>query len=347
MNLYHKVLEMTVADMTIRERYEELEKEILSEHAALSCDTLGREKFEPSCEIRTEYQRDRDRILHSKSFRRLKHKTQVFISPKGDHYRTRLTHTLEVSQISRTVARALRLNEDLTEAIALGHDVGHTPFGHAGESALNKLCPSGFRHYEQGVRVLSKLEKNGKGLNLTKEVLNGIKCHTKGEESMTAEGRTVRLCDRIAYVNHDIEDALRAGILVEDKIPKDFIEAFGSKFSERINTMVTSVILNSEGKNIKMSEELSKKFDDMHELMYREVYLNKQSFSEDQKVPFVINSLYEHFVNNFEDMPDYIQEISKKEGIETAVCDYIAGMTDQFAISVFKEIFIPKSTMVF
>lgn len=333
--------------MNIREKYEELEKSFLSEHAAFSGETLGRAKFEPLCEIRTEYQRDRDRILHSKSFRRLKHKTQVFISPKGDHYRTRLTHTLEVSQVSRTVARALRLNEDLTEAIALGHDVGHTPFGHAGESALNELCPSGFRHYDQGVRVLSNLEKDGNGLNLTKEVLNGIKCHTKGEESMTAEGRVVRLCDRIAYVNHDIEDALRAGILNNEKIPREFVEAFGNRFSERINTMVTSVILNSEGKNIKMSDELSEKFDDMHSFMYREVYLNKRSFSEDQKVPFVINSLYEHFVKNVEELPAYIQKISQNEGVETAVCDYIAGMTDQFATSVFKEIFIPKSTMVF
>lgn len=333
--------------MTIREKYEEFEKSFLSEHAAFSCDTLGRAKFEPLCEIRTEYQRDRDRILHSKSFRRLKHKTQVFISPKGDHYRTRLTHTLEVAQISRTVARALRLNEDLTEAISLGHDVGHTPFGHAGESALNELCPSGFRHYDQGVRVLSNLEKNGKGLNLTKEVLDGIKCHTKGAESMTAEGRVVRLCDRIAYVNHDIEDALRAGILNNDKIPKEFVEVFGNKFSERINTMVTSVILNSRSKNIQMSDEHAEKFDDMHRFMYKEVYLNKRSFSEDQKVPFVINSLYEHFVKNFGELPIYIQKISQKEGIETAVCDYIAGMTDQFAISVFKEIFIPKSTMVF
>ncbi len=347
MNLYYKVLTMVVTNMNIREKYEELEKNFLSEHAALSCNTLGREIFEPLCEIRTEYQRDRDRILHSKSFRRLKHKTQVFISPKGDHYRTRLTHTLEVSQISRTVARALRLNEDLTEAIALGHDVGHTPFGHAGEGALNELCPNGFRHYDQGVRVLSRLEKDGKGLNLTKEVLNGIKCHTKGEESITAEGRIVRLCDRIAYVNHDIEDALRAGILNDNKIPKEFVESFGNRFSERINTMVTSVILNSDGKNIKMSEELSKKFDDMHSFMYREVYLNKQSFSEDQKVPFVINSLYEHFIKNIEEMPVYIQKISEKEGIETAVCDYIAGMTDQFATLVFKEIFIPKSTIIF
>ncbi|MGN1044186.1 MAG: deoxyguanosinetriphosphate triphosphohydrolase [Acutalibacteraceae bacterium] len=333
--------------MTIREKYEKFEKSFLSEHAAFSCDTLGRAKFEPLCEIRTEYQRDRDRILHSKSFRRLKHKTQVFISPKGDHYRTRLTHTLEVAQISRTVARALRLNEDLTEAISLGHDVGHTPFGHAGESALNELCPSGFRHYDQGVRVLSNLEKNGKGLNLTKEVLDGIKCHTKGTEAATAEGRVVRLCDRIAYVNHDIEDALRAGILNNDKIPKEFVEVFGNRFSERINTMVTSVILNSDKKDIRMSGKLAEKFDDMHRFMYKEVYLNKRSFSEDQKVPFVINSLYEHFVKNFEELPIYIQKISQKEGIETAVCDYIAGMTDQFAISVFKEIFIPKSTMVF
>ena len=238
--------------MNIREQTENLELSTLSEFASFSKYTKGRKVFEEPCEIRTEYQRDRDRIVHSKSFRRLKHKTQVFISPKGDHYRTRLTHTLEVSQISRTVARALKLNEDLTEAIALAHDLGHTPFGHAGESALNDIHKGGFKHYIHGVRVLSKLEKDGEGLNLTEEVLNGVLCHTKGEESFTTEGKLIRICDKIAYINHDIEDSIRAGILSIEKIPSKFLEAFGHKYSERINTMVMSLVKNSFDDKITM-----------------------------------------------------------------------------------------------
>ncbi len=333
--------------MNIRMQTEAEEFNRLSRFASFSAKTLGREKFEEPCEIRTEYQRDRDRIVHSKAFRRLKHKTQVFISPIGDHYRTRLTHTLEVAQISRTVARALKLNEDLTEAIALGHDLGHTPFGHAGEAALNSLCPTGFKHYLQSVRILSKLEKDGMGLNVTKEVLNGVKCHTKGEQAFTAEGRIVRICDKIAYINHDLEDAFRAGVLTPDQVPEVFIEALGDRFSKRINAMVVSVIENSEGKNIKMSLEMTQIFEDIHSFMYKEIYLNKQSFSEDQKVPFVIDALYDHFKNNPKKMPEYIQTIAKTENVENAVCDYIAGMTDQFAIGMFKEIFIPKSVLSF
>lgn len=333
--------------MCIREEIEELELKTLCKDAAFSKNTLGRKSSEKPCEIRTEFQRDRDRIIHSKSFRRLKHKTQVFISPKGDHYRTRLTHTLEVSQIARTVARALKYNEDLTEAIALGHDVGHTPFGHAGESALNDLCPYGFKHYEQGIRVFSVLEKEGKGLNLTEEVLNGIVCHTKGEEAFTAEGRIVRICDRVAYVNHDIEDAIRAGVLDPEKIPKRFIEIFGNRFSERIDTMVKSIIENSDGKNIKMSDELTSVFSGIHDFMYSEVYLNKDSYSQDQKVPFIIGLLYKHYKTYPNKMPEYIQKIAREDSPERAVCDYIAGMTDQYAINVFKEIFIPKSIISF
>lgn len=333
--------------MCIREEIEELESKTLCKDAAFSKNTLGRKISEKPCEIRTEFQRDRDRIIHSKSFRRLKHKTQVFISPKGDHYRTRLTHTLEVSQIARTVARALKYNEDLTEAIALGHDVGHTPFGHAGESALNELCPYGFKHYEQGIRVFSVLEKEGKGLNLTEEVLNGIACHTKGEEAFTAEGRIVRLCDRVAYVNHDIEDATRAGVLNPNKIPKTFIEIFGDRFSKRINTMVKSIIENSVGKTIKMSDELMSAFSGIHDFMYSEVYLNKDSYSQDQKVPFIIGLLYKHYKTHPSKMPGYIQKIARDDSLERAVCDYIAGMTDQYAVNVFKEIFIPKSIISF
>ena len=233
----------------IRQTIEERELEILCDYASFSSKTLGRKVYEEPCTVRTEYQRDRDRILHSKSFRRLKHKTQVFISPLGDHYRTRLTHTLEVSQISRTVARALRLNEDLTEAIALGHDLGHTPFGHAGEKALNELNPGGFHHYEQSVRVLDTLEKDGKGLNLTKEVLDGILHHTRGDEAFTAEGRLVRICDKIAYINHDIEDAVRAGILDIKSLPENFTRLAGERYSSRINSMVLSLIENSSDGN--------------------------------------------------------------------------------------------------
>lgn len=333
--------------MSIREEIEELEAKTLCKDAALSKNTLGRKVSERPCEIRTEFQRDRDRIIHSKSFRRLKHKTQVFISPKGDHYRTRLTHTLEVSQIARTVARALKYNEDLTEAIALGHDVGHTPFGHAGESALNDLCPYGFKHYEQGIRVFSVLEKEGKGLNLTEEVLNGVVCHTKGEEAFTAEGRIVRLCDRVAYVNHDIEDAIRAGVLDPKNIPQKFIEIFGNRFSERIDTMVKSIIENSTGKTIKMSDELTSVFSGIHDFMYSEVYLSKDSFSQEQKVPFIIGLLYKHYKTYPNKMPDYIQKIAREDSLERAVCDYIAGMTDDYAVNVFKEIFIPKSIISF
>ena len=338
---------MSCVTMNIREEMEQRESDVLSKYASLSKNSKGRKVFEQPCEIRTEYQRDRDRIIHSKSFRRLKHKTQVFISPRGDHYRTRLTHTLEVAQISRTVARALKLNEDLTEAIALSHDLGHTPFGHAGESALNDLCPSGFKHYEQGLRVLSKLEKDGQGLNLTEEVLNGVLCHTKGEQAFTAEGRVVRICDRVAYVNHDIEDAMRAGILNANKIPPEFINALGNRYSERINTMVMSLVENSFEGNIKMSDELEKIFTEIHSFMYTEVYLNKKSFSEEEKVPFIIEPLYNYFKNNCEKMPKYLQIIASEEGAGRAAADYIAGMSDQFAINIFKDLFIPRSSKVF
>ena len=313
---------------SIRKRLENLEHMSLCQYATFS-----------------DFQRDRDRIIHSKAFRRLKHKTQVFISPRGDHYRTRLTHTLEVSQISRTVARALRLNEDLTEAIALGHDLGHTPFGHAGESALNELCSGGFKHFEQSVRVVSILEKEGNGLNLTYEVIDGILKHTRGPEAETPEGRIVRICDKIAYINHDIEDAIRARALSE--IPSEFIEIFGNDFSSRVNSMVTSIIENSSGGVIKMGEEIQKEFCKIHKFMYDEVYLKKVSFSEECKVPFVISSLYKHFINHYNQMPEYLQKIAKNESLERAVCDYIAGMTDQFAVSVFKDVFIPKSLAIF
>ena len=333
--------------MNIREQTENLELSTLSKFAAFSKYTRGRKNPEEPCEIRTEYQRDRDRIVHSKAFRRLKHKTQVFISPKGDHYRTRLTHTLEVSQISRTVARALKLNEDLTEAMALAHDLGHTPFGHAGESALNSIHKGGFKHYIHGVRVLSRIEKEGKGLNLTEEVLNGVLCHTKGEEAFTVEGKIIRTCDKIAYINHDIEDSIRAGILSIEKIPSKFLEAFGHRYSERINTMVMSLVKNSFDDKITMSEEMISLFEEFHSFMYVNVYLNKQSVSEDHKVPFIIEALYKHFIENVKEIPEFLQTIAEEEGAERAVCDYIAGMSDQFASEMFKKIFIPKTITIF
>ena len=331
----------------IRKFTEELELKNLSPYATFSSKTLGRKIPEDFCDIRTEFQRDRDRILHSKSFRRLKHKTQVFISPIGDHYRTRLTHTLEVAQIARTVARALRLNEDLTEAISLGHDLGHSPFGHAGESMLNKLCPTGFKHYEQSVRIAEYLEHDGIGLNLTKEVLNGILCHTCGEEAFTPEGRLVRICDKIAYINHDIEDSIRAGILSSSSIPNNLIQNLGDNFSSRINTLVISLIQNSKNNTITLGDSINNIFNQIHDFMYKNVYLNKQSFSEEHKVPFVIESLYNYFKHNFDKIPDYLQQISLKDGKDKVICDYISGMTDDFAINLFKEIFLPRASKVY
>ena len=231
--------------MTARQRQEEVEKMVLSPRAALSSCSDGREREEEPCAYRTDFQRDRDRILHCKAFRRLKHKTQVFLSPEGDHYRTRLTHTLEVSQIARTIARALRLNEDLTEAISLGHDLGHTPFGHAGERALDAVMEDGFRHYEQSVRVVERLENDGRGLNLTAEVRDGIRCHTRGTPAKTLEGRIVRLADRVAYINHDIDDAVRAGVLKETDVPADIREILGDRRTTRIDTLVSSIVENS------------------------------------------------------------------------------------------------------
>lgn len=329
--------------MTIREYTEKLEKEHLSPFASLSANTRGRHRSEPDCSIRTAYQRDRDRIIHSKAFRRLKHKTQVFISPEGDHYRTRLTHTLEVSQIARTIARSLRLNEDLAEAISLGHDLGHTPFGHAGESALNDLSPHGFRHYEQSVRVVDKLEKSGKGLNLTYEVRNGIMCHTTGTQSKTLEGRVVRIADRIAYINHDIEDAIRAGVITENDIPEHISKTFGYTSSDRIDFLVNSLIKNSCDDILRFDPVVSDMFDELHSLMYDMVYLSPYAKIEEAKVPMLISMLYTYYKDNYKKMPDDIQNVAHCEGIDRAVCDYIAGMSDDFVVQTFNDIFVPKS----
>lgn len=328
--------------MNVREITENNERLILSDRAALCSLSKGRRQEEKKCDLRTDFQRDRDRIIHSKAFRRLKHKTQVFLSPESDHYRTRLTHTLEVSQIARTAARALRLNEDLTEAIALGHDLGHTPFGHAGERAINDLASFGFAHYEQSVRVCEKLEKNGKGLNLTFEVLDGILRHTKGEWAETLEGKIVRMSDRIAYINHDIDDAVRAGVISAEELPKDITEALGKTKSERINTLVTSVVANSDN-DIKMDAETQKYYDKLHEFLFEAVYKNPVAKSEETKVLGIVEGLFKYFLKYPEKMTPEYMAICENEGVERAVADYIAGMTDHYAITVYSNIYIPKA----
>lgn len=326
----------------IRQRIEKTEHLILSPVAAFSDKSKGRKRAEEKSDIRTDFQRDRDRIIHSKAFRRLKHKTQVFLSPESDHYRTRLTHTLEVSQIARTISRAMQLNEDLTEAIALGHDLGHTPFGHAGERALNSLAPFEFTHYAQSVRVCEVLEKEGRGLNLTFEVLDGIMCHTRGEEASTLEGRVVRIADRIAYINHDIDDAIRGGIIKYDDIPGDIRECLGNTRSKRINTLVMSVINNSTD-TIKMDEKTADCFERLHEFLFEAVYRNPKAKFEESKVYGFIGGLYDYYINNGDKLPLEYRNIWETEGIERAVVDYIAGMTDHFATVTYQKIYIPGS----
>lgn len=326
----------------IRQAFEDNEEKFLSGSAALAKTSLGRTKSEPECEIRTCFQRDRDRIIHSQSFRRLKHKTQVFLAPSGDHYRTRLTHTLEVAQIARTIARALRLNEDLTEAIALGHDLGHTPFGHAGERALAKLSPNGFKHYEQSVRMVDFIEKDGEGLNLTQEVRNGILCHTAGEDAFTLEGQIIRIADKIAYINHDIDDAIRAGVLMEEDIPLSLRMALGMNKSERINNMVFNVIENSNDKKILMSEDFWYYFNELHQFMFAAVYTNPICKSEETKAVAMLEKIYEHYVKCSEEMPGIYKKIAENEGVERAVCDYIAGMSDNYSLKIFNQLYVPK-----
>lgn len=328
--------------MNIRQRTEQQESEFLSAAAVLSKNTKGRLAEEPPCDIRTEFQRDRDRIIHSKAFRRLKHKTQVFLAPEGDHYRTRLTHTLEVSQIARTIARALRLNEDLTEAIALGHDLGHTPFGHAGERALDEISSIGFTHYEQSVRVVDVLEKNGKGLNLTFEVRDGIRCHTKGEEAKTLEGRIIRIADKIAYMNHDIDDSIRAGVLCEEDIPDTIRDNLGKSKTQRIDCMVRDVIENSTDTDIKMSAGVYSLFTQLHEFMFESVYRNPVAKSEEGKAQDLVKKLFIYFRDFPEQLPQEYKYILENEGAERASLDYIAGMSDKYAISVYGDLFIPK-----
>ena len=329
--------------LSIREETQRIERETLSPYAALSENTRGRARETAACAIRTPYQRDRDRVIHCKAFRRLKHKTQVFLSPEGDHYRTRLTHTLEVSQIARTIARALRLNEDLTEAVALGHDLGHTPFGHAGERALNTLMPGGFRHSEQSVRVVERLENDGRGLNLTFEVRDGIRCHTAGREAVTMEGRIIRWADKIAYMNHDIDDAIRAGVIREADIPRDITAVLGDTKNKRITTMVTSLIENSPAGVVGMDADVLAAYEALHVYMYESVYLNDYAKREEKKVPHLIESLFRYYVRHPDRLPESMRDIAEADGREQAACDYIAGMTDRFAVDLYSNLFIPKA----
>jgi len=326
----------------IREITEDIELKILSPYAFKSINSKGRMREEEKCDIRTEFQRDRDRIIHSKAFRRLKHKTQVFISPEGDHYRTRLTHTLEVSQIARTIARGLRLNEDLTEAIALGHDLGHTPFGHTGEFVLDKLSPCGFKHNEQSLRIVDKIEK-GTGLNLTFEVRDGILNHTGKGNPATLEGQVVQISDRIAYINHDIDDAIRAGVLSRDELPGDCLRVLGETHSKRINTMVTDVILNSLDKpRISMSDEIKFYTDRLREFMFSAVYNSHGARPDEDRVERIIESLYDYLLKEPDNLPEEFKNICDEEGIDRAICDYIAGMTDNYAMKRFFDIFVPR-----
>ena len=331
--------------MTIRQQIEEREEEILSPFACLSINSKGRDKDEPQCDIRPVFQRDRDRILHSKSFRRLKNKTQVFLTPKGDHYRTRMSHTLEVSQNARTIAKALRLNEDLVEAIALGHDLGHTPFGHAGENILNEIYEGGFKHNEQSVRIVEKLEKDGAGLNLTWEVRDGILNHQTSLMPHTLEGKIVRLSDKIAYINSDFDDAIRAQLLCEDDIPLEIRKTLGFNKSERINTLVTSCIKNS-GSEILLDGEIQQAFDEIHKFMFRNVYTNPICKSEESKAIDMICWLYRHFSENPLELPSEYTLICLKEGPQRAACDYIAGMTDRYAVHTFNRLLVPGSWMI-
>ena len=332
--------------MTIRESTEQWESQWLSPYASLSRNSRGREKEEPECDIRPVYQRDRDRILHCKSFRRLKHKTQVFLTPQGDHYRTRLTHTLEVAQTARTIARALRLNEDLTEAIALGHDLGHTPFGHAGERALNQVCSEGFAHNEQSVRIVERLEKGGKGLNLTWEVRDGILNHQMSGKPSTLEGMIVRYSDKIAYINHDVDDAIRAGVIREDEIPRTYTDILGHSTRERLNTMIHDIVNNSlEKPDIRMSEDVEFAFRGMRKYMFENVYTNPKAKGEEEKAENILKELFRYYMDHPERLSnEYIERMWQTgETQERSVCDYIAGMTDQYAIAKFQEFFVPVS----
>lgn len=326
--------------MLIRQRTEELERRQLSPYAALSSRSKGRFETEEECPVRTAFQRDRDRIIHSKSFRRLKHKTQVFISPEGDHYRTRLTHTLEVSQIARTIAKALRLNEDLTEAIALGHDLGHTPFGHSGEEALSEVFQGGFKHNEQSLRVVDYLDDGG--MNLTWEVRDGILNHTGPMKPATLEGQIVKIADRIAYLNHDIDDALRGGILKTEDFPDDVIDNLGGSHRERINTMVIDMIKTSWDKpEITMSEPVWQSMNNLRDFLFEKVYIGSEAKAEEIKAKNLVKAIYNYFLEHPNEIPKEFRDKLSREGAPRVILDYVAGMTDRYAITRYQQLFVP------
>lgn len=334
--------------MTIRESVEQWEREYLSPYATLSVNSKGRLKAEEQCDIRPVFQRDRDRIIHCKAFRRLKDKTQVFLTPEGDHYRTRLTHTLEVSQTARTIAKSLRLNEELVEAIALGHDLGHTPFGHAGERALNRVCPFGFEHSEQSVRTVDRLEKGGQGLNLTHEVRDGILNHQTIGKPHTLEGKVVRLSDKIAYIHHDMDDAVRGGILTEQDVPKEIREILGTGTTVRLDRFIHDIVTNSMGKDdIVMSEEVGNAMKSIRQFMFERVYTNPAAKAEETKAEVLMETLYQHYLKHIDDLPEeFLNLLSEGEPRERVVCDYVGAMSDRFAISVYEDIYIPKSWQI-
>ena len=334
--------------MTIRERTEANERLILSPFAALAAESRGREKAVPPCEIRTDFQRDRDRVIHCKAFRRLKFKTQVFLSPEGDHYRTRLTHTLEVAQVARTIARGLRLNEDLTEAIALGHDLGHTPFGHIGERTLSDLLPGGFRHNEQSLRVVEQLENSGAGLNLTWEVRDGILNHSGAGFPATLEGECVRRADRLAYLNHDLDDALRAGVLKDFELPADCLRILGRTHGQRIDTMIRDIVFHSENlPHLAMSAQVESAMNGLREFMFEKVYRDGWRDPEEHRCDYILRAMFSYFCDHPGEMPEEYIMITYRDGLERGVTDFLSGMTDRYATRKFRELFVPSSFQAF
>jgi dGTPase len=335
--------------VSVREQTEVAERALLHPRAARAAESRGRVRPEEPCPVRTDYQRDRDRILHAKSFRRLKHKTQVFLAPRGDHYRTRLTHTLEVAQIGRTVARALRLNEDLTEAIALGHDLGHTPFGHAGEESLRALLPGGFSHVAQSVRVVERLENDGAGLNLTREVVEGIRTHSKGRgrivaPASTLEAQVVRIADLVAYINHDIDDALRAGVIRAGDLPRETIARVGATHGERIGTMVLGIVEETVRvgyDHVAMSDALERDCAALRDFLYARVYFDPSTHAEFHKAAKILRDLYEHYLVRVAEMGEEYSRIAESEGAARAVGDFLAGMTDRFVVQTYERLFLP------